>query len=111
MKKTINLCDFRQEFETIRPNNFSYEGIEILYDFLIQDEDFENELELDVIAFCCEYVEMSQDEIIKQYPQILEDIDEENPKIGTYELIWEYLHKNTIICGETRLGTIIFSQF
>ena len=34
MKQTINLYDFRRAFETTRPDNFSYEGLGILFEAL-----------------------------------------------------------------------------
>lgn len=43
---------FRREFERIRPNQFSYEGLGALFEHL----DFED-IEFDVIALCCDYVE------------------------------------------------------
>ena len=58
MKQTINEYQFRRAFEKCRPNNFSYEGLTALYDYLQQyEEDTETELELDVIGLCCEFSE------------------------------------------------------
>ena len=58
MKTDVTLSDFIDAFMSIRPNNFSYEGLEALYDFLIQlEEDCDNEIELDVIAICCDFSE------------------------------------------------------
>jgi hypothetical protein len=58
MKKTINEFDFKNEFKKIRPNNFSDEGLSVLYNHLIQyEEDIGLEEEFDPIAFCCEYTE------------------------------------------------------
>ncbi len=58
MKQSINFCQFVDAFNAIRPNNFTYDGLRALYDHI---EDWENdtgdELELDVIAFCCEFSE------------------------------------------------------
>ena len=42
----------------IRPDNFSYEGLTALYDYLTElEEDLGEEMELDVIAICCEFTE------------------------------------------------------
>ena len=58
MKQTINEYQFRRAFEECRPNNFSYEGLTALYDYLERyEEDTETELELDVIGLCCEFSE------------------------------------------------------
>ena len=58
MKTTVYLNEFRNYFNQIRPNNFSYEGLEVLFDELERVEnDTNEEFELDVIALCCDYCE------------------------------------------------------
>jgi len=59
MKQTINLYEFANAFrERGRQDNFTSEGLAALYDYLIElEESTDQELELDVIAFCCEYIE------------------------------------------------------
>ena len=67
MKQTINEFDFKNEFKKIRPNNFSYDGLTALYDYLIQyEEDCDTELEFDPIAYCCEFTEYENFKEIKQ---------------------------------------------
>ena len=47
-------------FESLRPDNFSYEGLSILFDWLEQlEQDTGEELELDVIAICCDFSQCS----------------------------------------------------
>ena len=58
MKQTINEFDFKNKFKKIRPDNFSDQGLSVLYNHLIQyEEDTGEELEFDPIAYCCEYTE------------------------------------------------------
>ena len=58
MKQTINEFDFVQAFKELRPDNFSKAGLFALYDYLEQlEDDIGEEIELDVIALCCEYAE------------------------------------------------------
>ena len=58
MKQTMNEFDFKNEFKKIRPQNFSYDGLTVLYDYLIQyEKNTDQELEFDPIAYCCEYTE------------------------------------------------------
>ena len=58
MKTNVTLSDFRDAFQAMRPDNFSYEGLEALYDWLIDMEDTnESEIGLDVIALCCDFSE------------------------------------------------------
>jgi len=58
MIQTINEYQFADAFKSIRPDNFSYEGLKALYDYLEEFEDDTGEkIELDVIALCCDYTE------------------------------------------------------
>lgn len=59
MKQTVNFNDFREAFRQAgRLEQFSYEGLKALFDYLEQLEaETEQEIELDVIALCCEYTE------------------------------------------------------
>lgn len=34
MKTTVQLSDFRDAFQRVRPDNFSYDGLEVLFDYL-----------------------------------------------------------------------------
>jgi len=46
-----------------RKDNFSYEGLRALFDYLeLLEEDMGQPMELDVIALCSEYSEISDDE-------------------------------------------------
>ena len=59
MKQIINQYQFRDAFHKMgRGEQFSYAGLSALFDYL---EDYEDstgeEIELDVIALCCEYAE------------------------------------------------------
>lgn len=65
----ISKSEFIQEFQAIRPDNFSYDGLSALYDYF---EDFEsdvgNEINFDPIAICCEFSEYeSALEAARQY--------------------------------------------
>jgi len=58
MFNTINQNDFTHAFISLRPSNFSYEGLLALYDWFEEYEDSAgSQIELDVIAICCEYSE------------------------------------------------------
>ncbi len=59
MKKTLNYYDFRTEFRTYgRENQFSREGLKSLFEYIEEyEQDCGEEVELDVIALCCEFVE------------------------------------------------------
>ena len=58
MKIIITEHAFRQMFMDIRPDNFSYAGLTALFEYLVGYEEATcEEIELDVIALCCEYTE------------------------------------------------------
>ena len=73
MKTTISFSKFCDMFRTMgRDYNFSYNGKRALFDFLEQyEKDAGEEIELDIIAFCCEYTEYeSLDELKENYTNI-----------------------------------------
>jgi hypothetical protein len=68
MKRTINQIDFAQAFKDYgRENQFTIKALDILFDFLEQIENDSNEqIELDVIAICCDYTENTIKEWAKE---------------------------------------------
>jgi len=94
MKTTVYLNEFRDYFSQIRPNNFSYEGLGILFDYIEEyEESSGEELELDVIALCCDYTEETLEEIINNYDI---EIDKDEDKL---EQVKYFLEQNTMIVG------------
>lgn len=59
MKTTVTEHSFRQAFYDMnRGDTFSYEGLAALFEWLNQyEEDTGEEMELDVIALCCDFRE------------------------------------------------------
>ena len=107
MKQTVDLYTFRDSFRTWQSgtyaNNFTYEGLEVLFAFMEQyehDTDGEFEFELDVVSFCCEYAEMDLKELNETYDKEFETLDDAE----------EFLLQNTIYCGKTN-NTLVFTQF
>ena len=77
MKKTISKSEFIKEFdEHNRGDNFSIQGREALFNYLESlEEDTGSEIELDIIAICCEYSEYDNfEELKKDYD--IEDMKE-----------------------------------
>ena len=72
MKTIIDQNDFIKAFKDLRPSNFSVEGLIALYEHLENfEEDTDKEIELDVIAFCCDYSEWDNlEEYKKSYSSI-----------------------------------------
>ena len=58
MKQNVSEYDFIDGFMKIRPDNFSRNGLQCLYNYLIElEDDIGEELEFDVIALCCDFSE------------------------------------------------------
>jgi hypothetical protein len=99
MKTTLDLNDFQNAFDRLRPNNFSYEGLNLLFDYL---EELDPDMELDVIALCCDYCEDTMEDIIHSYSIDVEDMDEDD----TVEAVRSFLNENTVLVGETVSGFV-----
>lgn len=79
MKKTVNLSSFRDAFYRMdsRKDHFSYEGLEVLYEWLIELESSGGyEVEFDVVSLCCEFAEMSLDQLNDDYFKEYKNIEE-----------------------------------
>lgn len=59
MRQEITKCQFSDAFHAMgRESNFSYEGRDALYDYFVElEEDCGMDVDLDVIAICCEFSE------------------------------------------------------
>ena len=68
MKEQIGFCQFCDRFRDMgRNEQFSYDGKKALFEYLeALEEDLDEEIDLDVIALCCEYTEY---ESIKEYQE------------------------------------------
>lgn len=79
MKQTINQYYFRQAFHDMgRGNQFSYFGLNALYFALEElEDDTGKEIELDVIALCCDFTEYGDLKTFnKEYDQECETIED-----------------------------------
>lgn len=114
MFTTVSLYDFRESFRTYnRMENFTYEGLEVLFDYLESYEDDTGEkIELDVIALCCDYTEDTPENIASNYPIDLNDADIEDEDYADQckAIILDYLNDKTTVVGETD-NTIIYQVF
>ena len=77
MKTTVSSFDFCTAFANIRPDNFSHEGLNALFDYLEDyEEQCETEIELDVIAICCEYTEYKNMKELKENYDSIETMED-----------------------------------
>ena len=115
MKQTVNFYDFRRAFESIRPDNFSDSGLSALFDYLeAYEDDTGEELELDVIALCCDFSEDWADNIAADYNIDIEDA-EGNPEAVAI-IVRDYLQDEGAYVGEageddTGRASFVYRQF
>lgn len=105
MKTTVSRYDFERAFvDAGRRNTFTYDGLNLLFDYLEQyEEDCGTEIELDVIALCCEYDENTWQDIADNYDI---DVSSGEDNKAKKEIVKEYLQENTSLVGETDSGFI-----
>lgn len=79
MKTTVSNYDFHRAFKDCnRADNFSAAGLDALFDYLEEyEQDTGEELELDVIALCCDFTEYESLEAFqKDYGDEYETLDD-----------------------------------
>jgi hypothetical protein len=110
MKQTVNSYQFHDAFKRMeRADAFSYEGLEVLFKGLEEfEEDTNEEIELDVIALCCDYCEMSLSEMIDAYKHM---IDEEILNDDDTNAVTDWFYNQTWVLGQTNIDTYVFRQF
>ena len=109
MKTTVSLHDFRDAFRKAdRTTNFSYDGLEILFEYFEQlEDDLGEEIEFDVIAICCEYAEDDLEYISNQYSIDIDGLSDEE----AFVKVRDYLEENGAYVGATDLALIVYRQF
>jgi hypothetical protein len=108
MKTTVNFSEFRDLFQQIRPDNFSYQGQKILFAYFEEiEESTGEEIELDVIAICCDFAESDWQTIAIDYSIELDpEMDEDYQK----QQVIEHLEGEGAYVGDSING-IVFRQF
>lgn len=97
MKQTVTRSDFIDAFHDMgREDNFSYAGLCALFDWLEElGEDTGQEVELDVVALCCEFSEYgSALEACENYDF---EPDEDDDEDDQEQAALEWLHDRTPI--------------
>lgn len=118
MKQTIdNTSQFRDAFRTMgRHDQFSHEGMELLFNYF---EEYDPDMELDVIAICCDYSEDSPGQIIESYGIESDSWDGictasayglEKEAQAKSEAVTAYLEAKTVIVGTTSTGAIVYAS-
>ena len=107
MKQTINFYAFVDAFHAYkRYDQFGYDALQILFDYLESyEEDSGSELELDVIALCCDYSCDTIEDIASNYGLDLSDCETDEERL---EVVLDYLNDNTQVCGVTENGQVVY---
>ena len=112
MKQTINQYDFINAFQSwdTYKNHFSYDGLVLLYEYF-EDcyADTDIEMELDVVGICCDFSEMSLEEVISYYT--VTPLDQDMSEGEQVECIADYLSEQTSFIGYTDDKTFVFAQW
>jgi hypothetical protein len=106
--QSINsVYQFQEAFRRAgREDQFSYEGLEVLFDYLDElSEDTGETIKLDPVALCCEYYESSIQELSNNYNIDLSEVGEDAPD-SIIDAVREYLEDNTSVCGQVSDGFI-----
>ena len=110
MKQSVNFTAFVDAFQAHnRYDNFGYEALQVIFDYLEEYEDSTGEeIELDVIAICCDYTVQGHTGIAQDYSIDLSDA--EGDADAEEQIVLDYLNDNTIVLGQCDTG-IVYQQF
>jgi len=99
MKQSVNMYDFERAFKRFERDNFSYDGLKALFEYLEDyEEDTGEEVELDVIALCCDYMEYDS---LKEY----------NDDYGTKYSEIDAIQNDTTLIKIDGLSSFIIQQY
>lgn len=110
MKQTIGQSEFIDAFRNMgRYEQFGYDALVSLFDYLEQlESDCGEEIELDVIALCCDYSVDTPEDIALNYGIDLSECENEDER---REVVVEYLENKTQIVDPDCNGQIVYLQF
>ena len=95
--------------EAGRSEQFSWEGLKSLFDYLDNLSDDTGEpIELDVVALCCDYTEDSYSNIAKDYSIKLTNAEDEDQ---AKQIVIDYLQDNTSYVGEGEDDNLVYAAF
>lgn len=108
MKQSITFGQFVDAFRAYdRYDSFGYDGLRVIFDYLESyEQDTGEEIELDVIAICCDYYMMDIEDIIKEYRIDVSDVDADDLE----EYVIDYLNDHTMVLGQCADG-VVFQCF
>jgi len=109
MKQSVNFSQFVDAFrEFDRFDQFGYDALRVLFDYFEQYEnDTGEQIELDVIAICCEYTAQHCNDVAYDYGIDIADIDDEDEQ---NQKVIDYVSEHSVFIGEYE-GGIVYATF
>ena len=104
MKTTIDKSAFADAFRMHdRYYQFGYVALSSLFDYLEElEQDSGEEIELDVIALCCDYAVSTVEELARDYSIEAEEGED------LRDAVLAYLNDNTIVIDDDCEGSILY---
>lgn len=108
--QTLSKSSFIDAFtHSSRKDQFSYEALEAIFDYLEEYSDSTGEpVELDIVGICCEWSEEGWEGIAKDYVVDLSDCETEQDKI---EAVRDFLYDNTPCVMLPDGESFVYAQF
>jgi len=110
MKQSINFSQFVDAFHAhARYDQFGYQALRVIFDYMEEYEDSTGEeVELDVIAICCDYNVNDAATIARDYSIDLSHLDAEDDDYEEQceEAVLEYLNDHTMVLGQCKDGIV-----
>lgn len=109
MKQTVTFSAFVDAFRaTGRFDDFGYSALRVLFDYFEEYEEASGEeIELDVIAICCDFTVDTWENIANEYDIDLTDCDDNDAK---EQAVWDYLNNQTMVLNTCDEG-IVYQSF
>ena len=109
MKQSVNFSAFVDAFHAYdRYNSYGYEALKVIFEYLEEYEDETcQEIDLDVIAICCDYSSEHYTAIASNYSIDLEGLDDDEAK----QAVIEYIQDNSAYLGEATDGELVYQVF
>lgn len=98
MKTTVNFYEFERAFQDFdRFDNFGYDGLKALFEYLEDlEDDIGEEFELDVIALCCDFTRYEDiEEYLNDYGTQIDSEDYDADDEQFFEDVKEEIRENT----------------
>ena len=110
MKQSITFSAFCDAFHAHgRYDSFGYEGLRVIFDYFESyEEETGADIELDVIAICCDYNLEHYTDIASNYSIDLSHLEAEDDDYDEQceEAVMEYLNKHTMVLGQCKDGIV-----